>query len=60
MKEETPVLTVIEPITIPNEKYEPKPRRIMILWILLGIISSLTWIFSKKHLYTLKDKWKEN
>lgn len=59
VKEETPVLTVIEPITIPNEKSEPKRSMIVFIWTFLGGIVGVGWVFGKVYLEDIKKKWKE-
>lgn len=38
VKEDTPVLTVIEPVTVPNEKSKPKRGMIIGVFLFLGII----------------------
>lgn len=59
VKEETPVLTVIEPITIPNEKTEPKRAMILFIWTFLGGIIGIAWVFGKVYLVDIRKKWKE-
>lgn len=59
VKEETPVLTVIEPITIPNEKSEPKRSLIVFVWVFLGGIIGVGWMFGKVYLVDIRKKWKE-
>lgn len=59
VKQETPVLTVIEPITIPNEKSEPKRFRIVFIWIFLGGIIGVGWVFGRVYLVDIRKKWKE-
>lgn len=59
VKEETPVLTVIEPITIPNEKSEPKRSMIVFIWVFLGGIVGVAWVFGKNYFGEISKKWKE-
>lgn len=59
VKEETPVLTVIEPITIPNEKSEPKRSMIVFIWVFLGGIIGTGLMFGKESLKNIKKKWNE-
>lgn len=59
VKEETPVLTVIEPITIPNEKSEPKRSMIVFIWVFLGGIVGVVWVFGKEYFGKIGEKWKE-
>lgn len=59
VKEETPVLTVIEPITIPNEKSKPRRSLIVFIWVFLGGIIGIGWVFGKVYLADVRKKWKE-
>jgi capsular polysaccharide biosynthesis protein len=59
VKQDTPVLTIIEPITIPNEKSEPKRSMIVFIWVFLGGIVGIGWVFGKEYLKDVKKKWKE-
>lgn len=59
VKQETPVLTVIEPITIPNERSEPKRSMIVFIWIFLGGIIGVGWVFGKEYFGKIGKKWKE-
>lgn len=59
VKEDTPVLTVIEPITIPNEKSEPKRPMIVFIWVFIGGIVGIGWVFGKGYLVDFKEKWGE-
>lgn len=60
VKQETPVLTVIEPITIPNEKSEPKRSMIVFIWVFLGGIIGVGWVFGKEYFGEISKKWKES
>lgn len=63
VKEDTPVLTVIEPVTVPLEKSRPKRLRIIVLFTLIGGIMACGTVlgldFLKKNFESnyLKD-WK--
>lgn len=57
VKEETPVLTIIEPITIPNEKSEPKRSMIVFIWTFLGGVFGIGWVFGKEYLVDIQKKW---
>lgn len=59
VKQETPVLTVIEPITIPNERSQPKRKQIVMIWIFLGGIIGIGWMFGKEYLRDIRKKWQE-
>jgi uncharacterized protein involved in exopolysaccharide biosynthesis len=59
LKEDTPVFTIIEPVTVPTEKSKPNRPIILIIWIFLGGIISIGWIFGKQFLANTIIKWKE-
>ena len=59
VKEETPVFSVIKPVTIPLERSKPKRKMILLIWIFLGGVFGIGWIFGKQFLETMKEKWNE-
>jgi len=59
VKEDTPVFTIIEPVSIPIEKSKPKRPLILIIWTFLGGIVGVGMVFGKEFLAGIKDKWKE-
>jgi LPS O-antigen subunit length determinant protein (WzzB/FepE family) len=59
VKKETPVFSIIEPISIPNERSKPDRKMILVIWIFLGGVIGVGWIFGKQFLGTIKSKWKE-
>lgn len=59
VKHETPVLTVIEPITIPNERSQPKRKQILMIWIFLGGMVGIGWVFGKHFFVDIKKRWKD-
>lgn len=59
VKQETPVLTVIEPITIPNERSQPNRKQILMIWIFLGGVVGIGWVFGRRFLVDIKKRWKE-
>ena len=59
VKEETPVFSIIKPVTVPLEKSKPKRAMILVIWTFLGGIIGIGWIFGKQFLKTVKSKWKE-
>lgn len=44
VKEERPVLTVVNPVTVPIEKSAPRRGMIMAVFLLLGLIVSMGWV----------------
>lgn len=59
VKKETPVFTIVEPVTVPSEKSKPKKAMILFIWIFLGGMLGVGIIFGREYLGDLKNKWKE-
>lgn len=59
VKDNTPVFSVIDPITIPNQKYEPNRPLILIEWTLLGIFIGIGLLFGKRYWIIFRKKWNE-
>ena len=60
VKEETPILTVIEPITVPNARSKPNRKQIVFIWIFLGGAVGVGWVFGKIYLLKIKKQWVQN
>jgi uncharacterized protein involved in exopolysaccharide biosynthesis len=59
VKEETPILTIIEPIAIPNVKSKPNKMLILLMWTFLGGILGIGRVFLKANLMNIKTLWIE-
>lgn len=59
VKEDTPILTVIEPVRIPIEKSKPNRPLILIIWIFLGGIIGVGLVFGKEFYASIQEKWNE-
>ncbi len=59
VKQETPVFSIIQPITIPNERYKPKRTQILIIWTFLGLVVGIGLVFGKKYFNKFKEEWNE-
>ena len=56
VKEDTPVFTIIEPVSVPVEKSKPKRVMILAVFILFGLIVSIGVILGKEWLKSLNIK----
>jgi len=59
VKKDTPVFTIIEPVSVPIEKSKPNRPMILIIWIFLGGIIGVGIVFGKGLLSGVKKKWQE-
>jgi hypothetical protein len=60
VKKDTPVFTIVEPVTVPTEKSKPKRSMILAIWFFLGGVVGVGWVFGKQYLGTIKERWNEN
>ena len=47
VNKDTPIFTIIEPVSVPLERSKPKRIIMIIVWALLGTIFSLGWVLVK-------------
>jgi len=59
VSKDTPIFSVIQPVTIPTEKSAPKRPLILVIFTILGLIISLVYIFGSEFLRGVKEQWKE-
>ncbi len=57
VKEDTPVFSIVKPVVVPIEKSAPNRPMILIIWIFLGRVIGIGWIFGKQFLATVKERW---
>jgi len=57
LKEDTPIFSVIEPVSIPTQQSKPNKKMIVIIWIFLGGIVGVGWVFGKQFLKEIRQKW---
>lgn len=57
VKEDTPVFTMVEPVSIPVEKSKPKRGLIIIISLFLGIVTGITSIFVLRAYNILKSRF---
>jgi uncharacterized protein involved in exopolysaccharide biosynthesis len=49
VNKDTPIFTIIEPVSVPLEQSKPKRTMIVIIWTFLGIVFSVGWVLVKPH-----------
>ncbi|MEN6452764.1 MAG: Wzz/FepE/Etk N-terminal domain-containing protein [Prolixibacteraceae bacterium] len=54
VKEDTPVFTIIKPVSVPGEKWKPKRTVILVIWLFLGAAAGTAIIFIKKYFASVK------
>ena len=59
VKQSTPVLTVIDPVVVPNQKSAPRRAMILVVFTFLGLILGIGWVFVEPFLHDLKDSVKK-
>ena len=57
VKKDTPVFTIIEPVTIPTEKSKPSRPMILVMWVFLGGFVGIGIILGKHFFFDIKQKW---
>ncbi len=58
VKEDAPVLSVIQPIVIPYENYKPKRMFTVVIWTFLGVLAGIGLLFGEKHFTNFKSQWR--
>ncbi|GGC36940.1 Wzz/FepE/Etk N-terminal domain-containing protein [Belliella aquatica] len=59
VSKDTPIFSVIQPVTIPTEKSAPKRPLILVIFTILGLILALAYIFGSEFLKGVKEQWNE-
>lgn len=60
VKEDTPVFTVLKPVSVPMEKSKPKRPMILLIWTFLGGIIGVATVFGKGYYAEVKEQWNTN
>jgi uncharacterized protein involved in exopolysaccharide biosynthesis len=50
VNKDTPIFTIIEPVSVPLERSKPKRTMMVIVWTFLGIVFSVGWVLVKSPL----------
>jgi uncharacterized protein involved in exopolysaccharide biosynthesis len=56
LQKETPVVNILEPASIPDQRTEPNTILILIIYLFLGLISGLVIVFSKPFYQRIKAR----
>ncbi len=59
VKRDTPVFTIVQPISVPTKRSKPNRPMILTIWIFLGGIAGAGWVFGKGYWERLKKEWKQ-
>ena len=58
VKQDTPLFTVLKPVTTPIQKSGPKRAMILVIYSFLGFVLSLGVVLGKKYLADFKKEWR--
>jgi LPS O-antigen subunit length determinant protein (WzzB/FepE family) len=57
VKKDTPLFTVLKPVTIPTEKSAPKKALILVVYLFLGFVLSVGFVLGRKYWVSFKQEW---
>ena len=60
VKEETPVFTILEPVSIPLDHSKPKRGGILFLWTFLGFIVGVAIVFIENYMIQFMSKMRKD
>jgi len=58
VKEETPVFTIIKPVSVPPEKSRPNRPMILAICAFIGFIIGTIWVLGKDFMVQTRNKWR--
>ena len=58
VKEETPVFTIIRPVSVPTEKSSPNRPVILLITAFIGLVAGTAWVLGKDFMIQIRDKWR--
>ena len=59
VRKTTPVLTVVNPVVVPAEKSAPRRSLILVVFVFLGLIVAVGWVFATPFFNTLSNEIKQ-
>lgn len=60
VSKDTPIFSIIQPVTIPFEKSAPIRPLIVVVFLIIGLLLSLGYVFGKEFFLTIKEIWKKD
>jgi len=57
VKKDTPVFTVVEPVTIPTERSKPNRPEILMVWLFMSGVIGCGIVYGKQWLKDVRKKW---
>ena len=57
VKKDTPVFTIVEPVTVPTERSKPSRVKILVIWVFLGGVVGVGVVYGKTFVLGLRTKW---
>jgi LPS O-antigen subunit length determinant protein (WzzB/FepE family) len=60
VKEDTPIFTILEPVSIPTDKSKPKRAKTIFIFTFLGFIIGLAFVFSKSYITLFMSKMRND
>lgn len=59
VKQDTPVFTILEPVSVPTKKSKPNRPMILFIWLFLGGVIGTGIVFGKGYYSSIKTQWNE-
>jgi hypothetical protein len=59
VKQDTPVFTIIEPVSVPTVRDKPNRLKILIFWLFVGSVLGICTVFGKVAIEPFKKLWKD-
>lgn len=60
VKKDTPVFTIIQPVSVPVEKSKPNRPLLLVIFVFMGAVFGVVLIFGKVFMLNIRTKWKED
>jgi len=60
VKRDTPVFTIIEPVSVPSEKSSTSRIKILFGWLFAAFLGGVCVIFGKQFYFNIKEKWEKS